>query len=375
MNKNDSCLKEDELLYALALQYTQGVGAVNAKKLIANFGSAKEIFNERKDLLSKINGVGSQMLKNLNDKKNLLRAEKEIDYLQKNPQIHTQYFLDESYPSMLKHCIDAPVILFSNGTIYLQQQPIISIVGTRKITSYGDHFCKDLVAAIAPYNPIIVSGFAFGVDICAHKAAIENNLQTIAVLAHGLDEINPRPHSKYASSVCENGGFVTDFFHGEKIQKENFLKRNRIIAGLSQATIVIESAEKGGSLVTAQIANSYNRDVFAVPGRTTDRFSKGCNNLIKNNQAAILTHAQDLIQMLNWDKKVAGTKQIQKQLFVELTEEEQCIHNYLSTNGKQLIDVISAACSMPIHQLNAALFSMEMKGVLRPLPGKLFEVV
>lgn len=372
---SNSIINREELLYALALQYTQKIGAVNAKKLIAKFGSAKEVFKQRKSSLTKINGIGSLLLKNLGNKENLLRAEKELNFLEKNPQIKTHYFQDESYPSMLKHCIDGPVLLFAKGDINFEEQPMISIVGTRKITSYGDHFCKDLIAAIAAYNPIIVSGFAYGVDICAHKAAMDHNLQTIAVLAHGLDEINPKPHAKYVSNVCKHGGFLSDFFHGEPIQKENFLKRNRIIAGISQATIVIESAVKGGSLVTAQIANSYNRDVFAVPGRTTDKFSAGCNNLIKHNQAAILNSGQDLIEMLSWDQKLTKAKQVQKQLFVALNPQEQQIYDYLSENGKQLVDLISATCKIPIHQLNSMLFNMELKGVLRPLPGKLFEVI
>jgi DNA processing protein len=265
--------------------------------------------------------------------------------------------------------------LFKEGNFNLQNKPIISIVGTRKITSYGRDFCEKLIADLAGFNPIIVSGFAYGVDICAHRAALKNNLQTIGVLAHGFEETYPKAHKKYVSEINENGGFLTDFWHNDALIRENFLKRNRIVAGISEATIIIESAEKGGSLVTADIANSYSRDVFAVPGRSTDNFSKGCNDLIKRNKAAILTCATDLVEMLNWDIATKKTPTIQKQLFVEMTETEQLVYDYLVENGKELLDIISLNCKLPIHQTTTLLFNLEMKGVVKPLPGKLFEVV
>jgi len=343
------------------------------KKLIAHCGSAKKVLTEKRQTLEKINGIGVLTLKNLLDPANLREADRELNYIQKN-NIETYYFTEKNYPERLKHCVDAPILFFKEGNFKLNHQPIISIVGTRKITSYGRDFCTKLIEDLKEYNPIIVSGFAYGVDICAHKAALKNNLQTIGVLAHGFEEIYPKSHKKYVSEINENGGFITDFWHNDVLIRENFLKRNRIVAGISEATVIIESAYKGGSLVTADIANSYNRDVFAVPGRSTDIYSKGCNDLIKRNKAAILTCANDLIEMLNW-KNNNQEKVIQKQLFVELDEIEQVIYDFLINNGKELLDIIAIKCKIPIHKATTLLFNLEMKGVVKPLPGKLFEAV
>jgi DNA processing protein len=365
---------EEDLLYVLALQHTKGIGDINAKKLISHCGTAKNVFKEKRTVLEKISGIGSFTIRHLFDEDNLSSAEKELKYIQKN-NIKFNYFLDDGYPEKLKHCIDGPILLFINGNISIKRQPIISIVGTRKITSYGKYFCEQLINDIKEYNPIIVSGFAYGVDICAHKAAIKNNLQTIGVLAHGFEEFYPKAHKKYSVEVKNNGGFITDFWHNETPIRENFLKRNRIVAGISDATIIIESAEKGGSLVTADIANSYNRDVFAVPGRSSDKFSVGCNNLIKQNKAAMITSANDVIKLLNWDIKSELDKNIQKQLFVELDENEQQIVDFLLKNGKEVLDSIAINCNMPIHKTTTILFNLEMKGVVKPLPGKLFEAI
>ena len=236
----------------------------------------------------KIDGIGTIKLAAINDKKHLIAAEKEMAFIEKQ-KINTYTYDDDMYPNLLKRCNDGPVVLFGSGKMNLQNQKIISIVGTRKNTTYGIKFCEEFVEKIKPYCPVIVSGFAYGTDITAHKSAIKNNLQTVACLAHGLNQIYPKSHKKHMSSVEANGGFFTDFWSTDPFSPQNFLRRNRIIAGLSEATIVIESAEKGGSLVTAQIANSYYRDVFAVPGRVNDAFSKGCNMLIKTQQAHTLT--------------------------------------------------------------------------------------
>jgi len=365
---------EEDLLYVLALQRVKGIGDVNAKKLISHCGSAKNVLKEKRKTLEKINGIGSFTIKNLFNSENLKEAEKELEYIQKH-KIKTFYFEDENYPSKLKHCLDGPILMFKEGNFNLEKQPIISIVGTRKITSYGRDFCEKLISELKDFNPIIVSGFAYGVDICAHRAAIKNNLQTIGVLAHGFDEVYPKSHKKYVNEVNNSGGFITDFWHNDELQRENFLKRNRIVAGISEATVIIESADRGGSLVTADIANSYNRDVFAVPGRTSDVYSKGCNDLIKRNKAAILTSANDLIEMLNWKLNNESEKVIQKQLFIELNETEQLVYDFLIDEGKELLDIISLNCELPIHTTATILFNLEMKGVVKPLPGKLFEAI
>ena len=366
-------MREEKLLAILRLQKSKAVGDILAKKLIAATGNVEEIFNEKPHKLQKINGIGNHVIKHLFDASNLKSAEEELNYINKN-KIEFSYFLDNDYPQNLQHCIDAPILIFKDGNIDFTNQKIISIVGTRNITSYGRDFCNQLIEDLSVHNPIIVSGFAYGIDICAHKAAIKNKLQTIAVLAHGFEEIYPKIHKKYIHQVNENGGFITEFWHDENPLRENFLKRNRIVAGISKATIIIESAAKGGSLVTADIANSYDKEVFALPGKTTDLYSEGCNNLIKYNKAALLTSAEDIVKMLNWDIEEKAKKPIQKQLFIELNEEEQKIYNFLLKNEKQLLDVIALNCNIPVYKLSSLLLQMEMKGILKPLPGKLFEV-
>lgn len=367
-------MKEEKLLAILRLQKTKAIGDILAKKLIVATGNVEQIFKESIYKLQKISGIGSHVIRHLFEENNIKWAEKELAYINKN-KIAFSYFLDDDYPEHLRHCIDAPIMIFKEGNIALSNQKIISIVGTRNITSYGRDFCNQLIEELAIYNPIIVSGFAYGVDICAHKAAIKNKLQTIAVLAHGFDHLYPKSHKKYMHQVIENGGFITDFWHDEAPLRENFLKRNRIVAGISKATVIIESASKGGSLVTADIANSYHKEVFALPGKTTDIYSQGCNDLIKDNKAALLTSAEDIVKMLNWDLSKKSKQPIQQQLFIQLNEEEQKIYDFLIKNEKQLLDVISVNCKIPVYKLSSILLQLEMKGVLKPLPGKLFEAI
>jgi DNA processing protein len=367
-------MTENDLLYTLALQRVAKIGDITAKKLITHCGSAEAVIKEKKQNLLKIDGIGHVILSDLSESNNLKEAEKEISFIKDNGIEHL-YFLENNYPEKLKHCIDGPVLLFQTGNINLKQQRIISIVGARKITTQGIAFCEKLIETLAVYNPVIVSGFAYGTDITAHKSAIKHKLQTIGCLAHGLNQIYPKVHKRYMLDVEKKGGFLTEFSSTDKFDKSNFLKRNRIIAGLSEATIVIESAEKGGSLVTADIANSYNRDVFAVPGRTTDSQSVGCNNLIKHQKAMMLSNPLDVPYILNWELDDATKPIIQKQLFVELNDNEKVIYNYLKDQDKQLLDVIAISCSMPIFKVASILLTMELKGVIRPLPGKLFEVI
>ena len=362
-----------DLFYTLALQRVEGVGDIMAKKLISHCGSAEGVFKTKSNQLAAIDGVGTSLLKNLKDQSVFDKANKEIAFIQNN-NINVAYFQDENYPDKLKHCVDAPLVLFTAGNMNLKSRKIISIVGTRQITSYGMEFCKKLIEDLVPLNPVIVSGFAYGVDIVAHQLAMENNLQTIGVLAHGLNQIYPKTHKKYMAKMEQNGGFMTEFWSSANPDKENFVKRNRIVAGIAEATIVIESADRGGSLITANIANDYNRDVFAVPGRTTDKYSAGCNNLIKTQKANVLTGAADLIYILNWDIK-EESKAVQKQLFVSLDNDEQKIYDYLLKTGKELMDIIALECEFPIYRISALLLNMELKGVIRPLPGKLFEAI
>ncbi len=367
-------MNDTELLHLLALLKIEGVGDIVAKKLLNHCGSATEIFTTKASILSSIDGVGDVLIKNLKDKSVFKLAASELKFINDNP-INLLFYQDEAYPNRLKHCIDSPVLLFASGNMNMNHRKIISIVGTREITSYGMEFCKKLIEDIAPLNPIIVSGFAYGVDIVAHKAAMDCNLQTIGVIAHGLNQVYPKVHKKYVAKMEGNGGFLTEYWSTSNPEKENFVKRNRIVAGMSEATIVIESAEKGGSLITANFANDYNRDVFAVPGRTSDKFSQGCNNLIKTQRANLLTSAADLIYILNWELHHKEEKVIQKQLFISLDNEEQKIYDYLQKKGKEELDTIALECGFPVFRISSILVNMELKGVIRPLPGKLFEVI
>ena len=366
-------MDEQDLFYLLALQRIEGVGDIMAKKLLTHLGSAEAIFKAKASQLAGIDGIGSVLLKNLKDKTVFEKASNELEFIKAN-DINVAYFQDENYPERLKQCIDGPLLLFTSGNIDLKNRRIISIVGTRQITSYGTEFCRKLIEDLAALNPIIVSGFAYGVDIVAHQMAMEYDLQTIGVIAHGLNQIYPKTHKKYVAKVEQNGGFITEFWSSSNPDKENFVKRNRIVAGMSEATIVIESADRGGSLITANMANDYNRDVFAVPGRVSDKYSQGCNNLIKTQKANLLTSAADLVYILNWDIQ-KDSKPVQKQLFVTLDDDEQKVYDYLLKTGKELMDIIALRCDFPIYKISGMLLNMELKGVIRPLPGKLFEAI
>ncbi len=366
--------REEKLISMLTLKKIPNLGDSSIKKLIREVGSASGVLKEKKNRLLKIDGIGTSKIKELQNPIYKIQAEKELMFIETH-KIQNYIYDEEAYPEKLKHCYDSPVVLFGKGAINLNNPRVISIVGTRKATSYGIQFCENLIETIKPLNPIIVSGFAYGIDITAQRAANENDLQTIGCLAHGLNQIYPKVHSKYVEAIEENGGFFTDFWSTDTFDRKNFLGRNRIIAGLSEATIVIESAEKGGSLVTAQIANSYNREVFAVPGRTTDSLSKGCNMLIKTQQAHMLTSVADLLYILNWDLHKQKETVVQKQLFVELEPIEQQVYDYLINKGKNTLDIIAIENKMPTHKMATLLLTMELKGIIKPLPGKLFEAI
>lgn len=365
----------NELRYTLALQRTPNIGVTSAKKLIETVGSAEGVFKEHRSNLLKIDGIGSYRLKDLNENIQLKDADEELDFINKN-QISWFYYQDHDYPLHLKHCNDGPILLFSKGTIKLNNKHIISIVGTRNATPYGRSICEQLIEELAPLDPVIVSGFAYGIDIIAHRAAIKNGLQTIVCLAHGLNTIYPRPHQKYVQSIQENGGLLTEFWSSDPFDRNNFLKRNRIIAGISQGAVIVESGMKGGSLVTADIANSYNRDVFAISGRCNDPLSSGCNHLIKTQQAQMITQAADIIYMLNWDLDTPIEKSTkQTELFVDLNKDEEKIYNHLKKERKDSLDNIALLSDFSISKTVSLLFNLELKGLIRPLPGKMYECI
>lgn len=367
-------MTSQELFYALALLQVEGVGDIIAKKLIQHFGSAENVFQAKPKDFRSLDGVGDQLIKNLKDTSVFQTAEEEVAFIESKSIGYCSY-LDVTYPERLKHCIDGPLVLFYRGQVQVPTQKIISIVGTRKMTAYGAEMCRRIIEEIAPLKPTIVSGYAYGVDICAHQLAMEFNLPTIGILAHGLNQIYPKTHHRFMHKMEENGGFMTEFWSSSKPDRENFVRRNRIVAGMSEATVVIESAEKGGSLITASLANDYSRDVFAVPGRSTDKYSMGCNQLIKTQRAHLLTSGADLVYMLNWDVQASEKKPVQKQLFITLEPEEQKIYDYLLPKGKELMDIIALECDFPIFKISSLLLNMELKGVIRPLPGKYFEAI
>jgi len=365
-------MTENELLALLTLQRIPNLGDASIKKLIRHTGSAEGLFNEKTVNLLRIDGIGTHKIKELHETAHKRAAEAELKFIKDNAIKYCSY-TDTDYPDRLRHCIDGPILLFKRGNIDFSNRRMLSIVGTRQVTAHGIAQTQKLIEELAVLNPVIISGFAYGVDIAAHRAAVQNNLQTIAVVAHGLNQIYPKAHKKYMEEVEKNGGFISDFWSSDPFDRKNFLRRNRIIAGMSEATIVIESAAKGGSLVTADIANSYNREVFAMPGRPGDSQSIGCNNLIKRQKAHLMTSVADIVYMLNWnlDEDLAP---VQKQLFVDLNPEEERLYEFLNKNGKEELDFIALHCDFPTYKTAGLLLNMEIKGVVRPLPGKRFEL-
>lgn len=369
-------MEEEELLYMLALQTASGVGPITAKRLLDYFGSAKAIFEAKEKEVSVVHRVGHLLWKNIQDITVLKRAEQELkNVLTYNLSYFT--YRDSNYPDLLRQCEDSPIVLFStSANLKFNNRKVISFIGTRNPSKRGVDLCKELIRDLKPYDPIVVSGLAYGVDITAHLAALDNDLTTYAVLGHGLNRVYPDIHTSIARNIDETGGAcLSEFWVNSRVDRENFIQRNRIVAGMSQATIVIESAIKGGSMSTVNFANDYNRDVFAVPGRVSDIMSEGCNNLIKKNRAQLLTSASDIIETLNWDSVSKVSKVIQPQLFVDLNEEEALVVSVLEKCERELLDIIALSCSLPIYKVSSILLNLEMIGLIRPLPGKYFELI
>ena len=349
-----------------------GVGDVLAKNLIAYCGSPEAVFTEKKGALEKIPGIGKTTAAKIKAATPLQRAEQELKYVNKHG-IATLFYLDDAYPKRLKHCSDSPILLYYRGKGDLNPNRAISIVGTRNATPHGREITEALVGEMKPYQAAVVSGLAYGIDITAHKAAVDNEVPTVGVLAHGLDRIYPSLHVKIAEQMLDKGGLLTEFPSGTNPDRENFPKRNRIIAGMSDATVVIEAAEKGGALITAEIAHGYNRDVFAVPGRVNDPFSAGCNKLIFLNKAAILRHAKDLEFYLNWQLLEKNKKPEQPKLFIEISSDEEPVAALLRHRGKMHIENLCTLAALPVNKVLNLLFTLEMKGAVRAHPGKVYE--
>ena len=367
-------MSDISLKHKIALGLIPRIGDINARKLVSHFGNVEAVFQEPYRNLIKIPGVGSGLAKYISDRSYLEEAEKEAEYVTKN-NIRTYFYLDSDYPFRLRQCDDSPVVFFFRGACDLNSTKILSVVGTRNATSRGRELCDKIIGGLAAGHPdlIIVSGLAYGIDIAAHKAALANNLQTIAVLGHGLKTIYPSIHASVARAILEKGGLLTDFSSGTLPERNNFIKRNRIIAGLSDSTLVVESGVTGGALITADIAWSYNRDVLAVPGRPEDQWSAGCNSLIKGNRAALVERSQDVEYFLDWKPEKANIP-IQRSLFSELDDTEKQIYELLKAQEELTIDTICRSLDIPVHKLSSQLLQMEFKGLVKCYPGNVYRV-
>ncbi len=362
-------------VYDIALTLINGVGDITARQLLQVFGEPEAIFREKRQALSKVPGVGDVLAKVIVGSDVLKRAEEEVHFMEKN-NISGYFIGDKDYPVRLRECPDAPIFFYFKGSADLHAARIVSVVGTRKATPYGRQLTENLVSELTNVFPdvLIVSGLAYGIDVCAHQAALKAGSSTVGVLAHGLDRIYPAVHRSVAAQMLENGGLLTDFTSKTTPDRPNFLKRNRLIAGLADVTIVVESAERGGSLVTADIAVSYGRDVYAFPGRVNDSYSKGCNRLIRTNKAGLITSADDLIQAMCWDQVVE--KLTAKQLTLSFAEEiNHPIYQLLKEKGELQANQIARILDIPIHELSSQLFELEMDGHIRALPGNLYQIV
>ena len=366
-------MTSDPRIFQIAMTMLPGVGDINAKSLIAHCGGAEAVFSQKKAALEKIPGIGSGTANKILGSSVLHQAEKELTFVLKN-NIQLLYFLNTDFPKRLEHCADSPILLYYKGKGDLNPDRALAIVGTRKASAHGKENTTSFVGDLKKYNTTVISGLAYGIDITAHKASVDHQIPTIGVLAHGLDRVYPQLHVKIAQQMMEQGGLITEFPSGTNPDAQNFPKRNRIIAGMADATIVVEAAEKGGALITADLAAGYNRDVFAFPGRIDDPLSAGCNKLIYLNKAAILRSTKDLEFYLNWSEENSKVgKPAQSLLFVDISAEEEPIAQVLRKTGKAQIDIIASNAQLPISKVVSILFNLELKGAVRTHPGKVYE--
>lgn len=365
-------MNEEELFYQIALTQVKGVGPSIAKRLINKAGSARKVFKSSLRELVKQSAVSENKIKAIQRFNNFERVEKELTFIEKH-NISTRFFKDESYPFRLKYCNDAPILLFGIGNINWNPKRCLSIVGTRKSSFYGETQVKKIIEELSLTGVTIVSGMAYGIDINAHRATLKNDLPGIAVVAHGLDRLYPSSHKETLKKMLNNGGMISEFVSGTIPDRENFPKRNRIIAGLSDATLVIESASRGGSMITAEIAASYNRDVFALPGNIGSRLSEGCNYLIHTQKAGLIRNAADIIKIMNW-KENKSSKQVQRTLFVDVSNEEQKLLQLLNEKGALGIDEISITCSFTMSKTAVLLLNLECNSLVVGLPGKIYKL-
>ena len=363
-----------ELLYQLALTLVPNIGDVQSKILVQHFGDAAAIFKAKASTLEKIEGIGPFRASCIRAFQDFHLAEAEMKFIEKF-KVQTLFLTDPAYPKRLLNCYDSPTLLFYKGTADLNASKIVGVVGTRSCSDYGKSFTEKLVEDLSAEGIIVVSGLAYGIDAAAHKAALKYHTSTVGVVGHGLDKIYPSAHASLAKEMIkEGGGILTEFFSGTQPDKHNFPLRNRVVAGMCDATVVIETAVKGGSMITAKLADAYNRDVFAVPGRTTDKNSAGCNYLIQANKAILLTEAAELLETMGW-KDVSTKPKKQRELFIELTPEERKVVDLLTEKELTPIDEINLRSGLNSSAVAAAILNLELQSVVSSLPGKLYKLV
>jgi DNA processing protein len=369
--------REQECLYSIALSLVPHIGTRGAKRLYDAVGSATDIFRYRKELHERVPDLHPDVCRWLDCPEALSRAEEEMRYITDH---HIRFYLygEPDYPMRFRDCDDSSVVLFSKGDFDMNVRHVIGIVGTRHATDYGRQFCSSFIRDLATLCPdvLIVSGLAYGIDITAHRAALDNGLSTIGVLGHGLDRLYPAAHRHTAINMLKKGGLLTEFISGTSPDRFNFVSRNRIIAGLSDAVIVIESAAKGGSLITADIAESYHRDCFAVPGKIGEEYSVGCNRLIHDNRAALLFDAEDFVKAMQWQsEEQSSPKAIQRDLFPSLSDEQKAVVQLLNERGSLHINTLVIETGIPVNKMNALLFDLEMQGVIQSMAGGVYQML
>ncbi len=363
----------NDLLFQIALTLVPHIGSVHARVLINTFGDAGSIFRARKKELEHIEGIGAVRARSIRQFSDFSSSEEELKFIERY-RIEPLFITDKKYPRRLLNCYDSPVLLYYRGNADLNTTKVISVVGTRTNSSYGKTVCEKFIEGLKTENILIVSGLAFGIDTIAHKAALKNNLNTVAVLAHGLDRIYPDQNKSLAKQMSEQGGLITDYISNTNPDKQNFPRRNRIVAGMCDAVVVIESSKKGGSLITAELGNGYNKDVFAIPGRVFDNKSEGCNYLIKNNKAALITSSNDLLEYMNWHVKPGPVAKKQRELFIELSADEKNIVSILQQHEGLHIDELYFKSGLSSSTMAAALLSLEMQNVVVAMPGKIYKL-
>ncbi len=364
----------DCLLQQIALTLVPNIGCVQAKILLQHM-DISEVFTARKSTLERIEGLGVLRAKNIRDFRDFDQAEKEIAFIEKNG-ITPLFITDENYPQRLLNCYDPPTLLFYKGSANLNQSKILAVVGTRSNTDYGRKVTETLMQDLSGTSTLIVSGLAYGIDSLAHKSALKNRLETVGVLAHGLDKIYPQVNSGLARDMVSQGGLLTEFRKDTIPDRYNFPSRNRIVAGMSDATLVIETEIKGGSMITAELANGYNRDVFAYPGRTTDKKSSGCNFLIQHNKAMLMTDTQSMLETLGWkDPSEKPTRKKSRELFIELSPSEKIVFDIIGQKEQTDIDEIQLNAGLPVSEVAMAILNLEIQQIVESLPGKMYRIL